>query len=130
MSADGRFAVDVLREPGKGVKKGEGGDKYALRVTDLATGKDRRIPLDTYPWAPLLISPDGRHVSAYIGNVAFFVWDAADGRRVVSGPAGRRLGAARSPPDAGRSGAGLVPSAGLGTRPAAASRTQARVTRR
>jgi WD40 repeat protein len=86
VSADGRFAVDVLREPGKGVKKGEGGDKYALRVTDLATGKDRRIPLDTYPWAPLLISPDGRHVSAYIGNVAFFVWDAQTGAELYRGP--------------------------------------------
>jgi WD40 repeat protein len=75
LSADGRFALDVLCKPGKGADE----DKYALRVTDLATGTDRRIPIAGTPWDPLQISPDGRHVSALVAGSEFVVWDARSG---------------------------------------------------
>jgi RNA polymerase sigma factor (sigma-70 family) len=75
VSADGRVAVDILHEPGLGRQPG----KFALRVTDLTTGKARRIPLDKEPWEPIRISPDGRHVSASLQGTVFVVWDAKTG---------------------------------------------------
>jgi RNA polymerase sigma factor (sigma-70 family) len=75
VSADGRVALDVLHEPVPGRRPG----KCALRVTDLTTGKARRIPLDKEPWDPIRISPDGRHVSASLQGVEFVVWDAKTG---------------------------------------------------
>jgi WD40 repeat protein len=73
VSADGRAAVDVLHEPDRG--RG----KFALRVTDLTTGKSRRIPLEKEPWDPIRISPDGRRVAASLQGAEFVVWDATTG---------------------------------------------------
>jgi WD40 repeat protein len=75
VSADGRAAVDVLHEPGRGRERGT----FALRVTDLRTGKARRIPLDKAPWEPIRISADGRLVSASLQGAEFVVWDARTG---------------------------------------------------
>jgi RNA polymerase sigma factor (sigma-70 family) len=75
VSANGRVAVDVLHEPGPGRQPG----RFALRVTDLTTGRARRIPLDKEPWEPIRISPDGRHVSASLQGAEFVVWDARTG---------------------------------------------------
>ncbi|HYT87282.1 MAG TPA: WD40 repeat domain-containing protein [Gemmataceae bacterium] len=75
ISADGRVAVDVLHEPGAGREWG----KFALRVTDLTTGKARRIPLDKQPWEPIRLSPDGRTVSASLQGAEFVIWDAQTG---------------------------------------------------
>jgi RNA polymerase sigma factor (sigma-70 family) len=75
LSADGRVAVDVLHEPGPGREQG----KFALRVTELKSGKARRIALDKEPWEPIRISPDGRYVSASLQGSEFVVWDAATG---------------------------------------------------
>jgi hypothetical protein len=104
VSADGRVAVDVLHEPGPGRKPGQ----FALRVTDLTTGKARRIPLDKEPWEPIRISPDGRHVSASLQGAEFVVWDAGTGEVLHRQPRARDrvlLGA-----DAAPDGKGLARS--------------------
>jgi WD40 repeat protein len=71
-------AIDVLHEPGKNPRSGRSGEKNTLRVTDLTTGKDRRIPVDGSPWMPFQISPDGRHALAYVGSEVV-VWDLEAG---------------------------------------------------
>jgi RNA polymerase sigma factor (sigma-70 family) len=82
VSADARVAVDVLRAPTPGADvKGIGG-KYELRITDLASGKDRRIALDRQPWAPVQITPNGRLVSAYMQTGEIVVFDSATGATV------------------------------------------------
>lgn len=80
VSADGRVALDVLRTPSRRPSER---DKYALRVTDLATGKDRRIPLESLAWAPpVLISPDGRFVTTDVDGSELRVFNAATGEVV------------------------------------------------
>lgn len=75
VSADGRTAVDVLHESGRG----DGQGKFTLRLTDLAAGKDRRFPVDGYIWGSARISPDGRFVSAFAKGSNFTIWDAKTG---------------------------------------------------
>jgi WD40 repeat protein len=87
LSADARVGVDVLHVP----VRGHGNGKYILRVTDLATGKARRIELDR-PVLAVAMSPDGRFVSALLEGSEFGVWDARTGKsilrqkRLVNGP--------------------------------------------
>ena len=78
VSADGRVALDVLHEPGRNPRSGRDPGKHALRITDLATGKDRRIPLAGSPYSPIQISPDGRHALANVGS-EIVVWDVGTG---------------------------------------------------
>jgi RNA polymerase sigma factor (sigma-70 family) len=75
VSVDGRFAVDVLYTAGSAREQ----DKYSLRVTDLASGKTRVIPMGGTPWRWIRISPDGQHVSAMLDGREYVVWDVATG---------------------------------------------------
>jgi WD40 repeat protein len=77
VSADGRVGADVVYKPATDGKPAE----YALRVTDLRTGKDRRIPVTPDAWRPVAVSDDGRFVCRY-GGKEFVVWDAASGEVV------------------------------------------------
>jgi WD40 repeat protein len=73
-SVDGHVGVDVLYEPVPGNQPG----KYQLRVTDLATGKDRRIPADGPVRDCPQVSLDGKYVSAFVRR-EFLTWDATTG---------------------------------------------------
>jgi WD40 repeat protein len=75
VSADGRTGLDMLVEPGPPPY----GRKAALRVTDLTTGKDRRIPFEYNGWSGVRMSPDGRFAMSYAGTSEFYVWDLATG---------------------------------------------------
>ncbi|MBO0700066.1 MAG: WD40 repeat domain-containing protein [Zavarzinella sp.] len=79
VSADGRTAVDIVHEPARNPSDYLFAGKSALRVTDLETGKDRRIPITGSVWSPVRISPDGRHVSASTQTGEFVTWDARTG---------------------------------------------------
>src|SRR5262249_1262363 len=79
VSADGQLGVDVVFEPAKDQSSYRFAGKCILRLTDLATGKDRRIPVTDSIWMPLQASPDGRHVSAETGAGEFVTWDARTG---------------------------------------------------
>jgi RNA polymerase sigma factor (sigma-70 family) len=77
VSADGRVGVDVLHEPAPGRGKGT----YAVRITDFATAKTRRIEVDQPVWDPFALSSDGRFVSAVLNvGTDFVVWDTATGK--------------------------------------------------
>jgi RNA polymerase sigma factor (sigma-70 family) len=64
VSADGRIGADILCEPRPGRDK----DKFALRITDLATGKARQIDLKQPALNTIAVSPDGAFVSAFVGS--------------------------------------------------------------
>jgi RNA polymerase sigma factor (sigma-70 family) len=118
VSADGRVAADVLLRPAADGKPAE----YTLRVTDLSTGKARRIPLDPDPWWPVAVSDDGRFVWRS-GSKEFVAWDAGTGEVVFRRKrevGDRFLEVAQLAPD-GRSLARSVVQgwvAGAGRRPA------------
>jgi WD40 repeat protein len=76
VSADGRTGLDVLVKPGPG----DFGGENTLRLTDLTTGKDRRIPFEYSGWTMPRISPDGKFVMSYAGMKSeYLVWDATTG---------------------------------------------------
>ena len=77
VSADGRVAADVLYQPAADGKPAG----YTLRVTDLRSGKDRRIPMPADPWWPVAVSDDGRFVYR-LGSKEVTAWDAATGEVV------------------------------------------------
>jgi WD40 repeat protein len=99
VSADGRTACDVVHEPAKDQSSYVFAGKNTLRVTDLATGKDRRIP-DSQMVNSIQLSPDGRHISTLTRADGFVVWDARTGdlcyrhKRTTDGSV---LGAAPAP---------------------------------
>ena len=74
VSRDGRMAADLLHEPGFGRNKG----KSRLRITDFTTGKTRTIDFDGGAWN-LVMSPDGRFVSACLNGSEYVTWDALSG---------------------------------------------------
>jgi WD40 repeat protein len=75
VSADARIGLDMLIEPGPPPY----GRKAALRVTDLTTGKERRIPFEYSGWSGIRISPDGRFAMSYAGKSEFWIWDLTTG---------------------------------------------------
>src|SRR5262249_39632056 len=60
--------------------------KFFLRVIDLPTGKERRIPLEKQPWEPIRLSPEGRFVSASLEGSEFVTWDTRTGEIVHRQP--------------------------------------------
>jgi WD40 repeat protein len=74
LSADGRTGLDMLVEPGPGPY----GRKATLRVTDLTTGMDRRIPFEYSGWSSARISPDGKFAMSYAGD-QILIWDLGTG---------------------------------------------------
>lgn len=75
VSADGRTAADVVFRP-----KADGDrTRFALRVTDLETGKDRRVPLEAELTSYFQISPNGRYLVSFGQGVGHGVWDTATG---------------------------------------------------
>jgi len=79
VSANGQLGVDVVFEPAKDQSSYMFAGKCTLRLTDLATGKDRRIQVAESLSTPIQASPDGRHVSAETGAGEFVTWDARTG---------------------------------------------------
>jgi RNA polymerase sigma factor (sigma-70 family) len=97
VSADGRIAADVLLRPAADGKP----EEYTLRVTNLQTGKARRIPLDPASWWPVFVSDDGRFVWRS-GSREFVAWDTATGEvvlRIKRAVADRLLQAVQFAPD-------------------------------
>jgi RNA polymerase sigma factor (sigma-70 family) len=78
VSADGRVGADILCYP----RPGRNNDKYALRVTDFATGKTRQIALKEPALNTLAVSPDGAFIYAFVGS-ELLVCDAAAGTVIL-----------------------------------------------
>jgi RNA polymerase sigma factor (sigma-70 family) len=72
ISADGRIGADILHESRPGSRQG----KYALRITDFATGKARQIDIEEPALNTIAASPDGAFVLAFVGS-EFIVCDTA-----------------------------------------------------